>query len=141
MLCAGCPNELTGRQKRWCSPDCSKEAARTARLATVFNITPAEYDAILAEQGGVCGICGKPPKPGRRLATDHDHRTGYVRGLLCYLDNRVIVGARTPEKLVAAAAYVTDPPARAVIGDRVAPGRPKSKRKIRRRRRGGKNIS
>jgi hypothetical protein len=45
-------------------------------------ITAADYARLLAEQGGVCAICGK--KPGRRsLAIDHEHGNGRIRGLLC----------------------------------------------------------
>lgn len=40
------------------------------------------YDTILADQEGGCGICGQLPN-GNRLAIDHDHGTGEVRGLLC----------------------------------------------------------
>lgn len=127
--CANCGGALEGRQKRWCSPECSKENARKLRLESQFSITPEEYDDILREQGGGCGICGRPPKDGKRHAVDHDHKTGFVRGLLCFMCNKRVLGARTAEVLVKTAAYVTDPPARRVIGDRVAAGRPPKKRR------------
>jgi Recombination endonuclease VII len=42
----------------------------------------AEYDELLARQGGGCGICGRAP--GKiSLHVDHDHETGEIRGLLC----------------------------------------------------------
>lgn len=107
--------------------------ARQKRLDTIFNITPAEYDAILEEQGGGCGICGRAPSEGKRHAVDHDHKTGFVRGLLCFMCNKRVLGARSAEVLIKTAAYVTDPPARRVLGDRVAPGRPKKKRRTKRR--------
>jgi hypothetical protein len=134
--CAGCGSALSGRQRKWCSEQCSKDGARAVRLAQVFNITPDEYDQILAYQGGVCAICKKPPKPGKRLAVDHDHQTGYIRGLLCFFDNKRVLGARSAEVLIKTAAYVTDPPARKALGrDVVAPGRPKKKRQRRTRKR------
>ena len=49
----------------------------------------AEYDALLAAQGGGCAICGNAPKT-RRLHVDHDHKTGKVRGLLCHRCNRAL---------------------------------------------------
>jgi hypothetical protein len=52
-----------------------------------FGMTPDDYERILASQGGVCAICGKPPKPGKHLAIDHNHSTGNVRGLLCFRCN------------------------------------------------------
>lgn len=135
MNCA-CGNELVGRQRKWCSEQCSKDGARAARLAQVFNLTPEEYDQILEYQGGVCAICGRPPKPGKRLAVDHDHKSGHVRGLLDFLCNKRVLGARSAEVLVKTAAYVTDPPARKALGrDVVANGRPKKKRPTRKRKR------
>jgi len=41
-----------------------------------------DYEAMLLRQGGVCGICRRPPGK-RRLGVDHCHKTGHVRGLLC----------------------------------------------------------
>ena len=42
------------------------------------------------QQGGGCAICGRPPKPGKSLHVDHDHETGYVRGLLCFNCNAAL---------------------------------------------------
>lgn len=59
-----------------------------------FGITLAEYDKLYEEQSGVCAICREPEttlsRTGgtvRRLAVDHDHKTGRVRGLLCHRCN------------------------------------------------------
>jgi hypothetical protein len=35
---------------------------------------------MVAEQGGVCAICGRPDPEH----VDHDHETGAVRGILCF---------------------------------------------------------
>jgi Recombination endonuclease VII len=46
-----------------------------------YGISRADYAALLARQGGVCAICGKPPE--KTLCVDHCHLTGRIRGLLC----------------------------------------------------------
>jgi hypothetical protein len=68
---------------------------------------------LLAFQGGGCAICGAKPKPGgRRLPRDHDHRTGRLRGLICFRCNYRLLGrADDPELLRAAARYLERPPA------------------------------
>lgn len=69
-------------------------------------LAPGEYEALLAAQGGVCAICGNPPK-NRRLHIDHDHKTGRIRGLLCFTCNRYVLGKySTPVKLLRAARYL-----------------------------------
>jgi hypothetical protein len=119
----------------WCSPECSAVAARRKRLDEHFSITPEEYDEILAHQGGKCAICRRLPKPGKRLAVDHSHVTTYVRGLLCFVCNRRFMSSRGDGIIEAMYRYVTDPPARHVVGDRSAPGRPPKKRAKRKPRR------
>ena len=59
-----------------------------SHLRCVFGITSDEYYEILKRQDGVCAICKQPETRTfkgsvRRLAVDHDHSTGKIRGLLC----------------------------------------------------------
>lgn len=75
-------------------------------------MTPADYDAMLASQGGRCAICGRtdeivPTQRGsgqrRRFCVDHDHDTGRVRGILCNLCNTGIGALRHDPMLLRAA--------------------------------------
>lgn len=52
-------------------------------LQRKFGLSLADYNKMLADQGGVCKLCGGVTPGGMRLAVDHDHNTGKVRGLLC----------------------------------------------------------
>lgn len=56
---------------------------RANQMKIRFGITVEQYDALEAKQGGLCAICRRPCPSGRKLAVDHDHLTGRVRGLLC----------------------------------------------------------
>jgi hypothetical protein len=70
-----------------------------------YGISVAEYDALLAKQGGVCAICRKRSK--RRLCVDHCHLTGTVRGLLCDRCNLGLGYLKEDQaSLVAALAYL-----------------------------------
>lgn len=55
-------------------------------LKRKYGLTQKEYTEMLDKQKGVCAICGGVCT--RRLAVDHDHETGKVRGLLCNNCNR-----------------------------------------------------
>lgn len=83
-------------------------AFRAHNLRKKFQITVEQYEALLSEQGGVCAICRRPCKTGKRLAVDHDHATGTVRGLLCTPCNTAIgLVAESTERLYVMAAYLT----------------------------------
>jgi Recombination endonuclease VII len=77
-----------------------------------FGVDAYWYEQKLAEQRGVCGICGKPETAkyrGRvvRLSVDHDHKTQKPRGLLCAACNRAIgLMKDNPARLRAAAEYL-----------------------------------
>ena len=62
---------------------------------------------MLAAQGGVCCLCSRPPTSKRRLAVDHNHATGVVRGLLCHPCNRFLGHVNdSPAMLRAMAEYL-----------------------------------
>jgi hypothetical protein len=64
-------------------------------LMRKYGITLEEYNRMFEAQKGVCAICGKEEKTRRRkksnenerLAVDHCHDTGVIRGLLCFKCN------------------------------------------------------
>jgi hypothetical protein len=81
------------------------EKYRDQYLRNTFGMTLAEYEALLAKQGGVCAICGHPPK--HLLAVDHDHANGKVRGLLCTPCNTGIGHLKdSPIRMRRAAEYI-----------------------------------
>ena len=59
------------------------------QLMNYYGITLDEYNTILEAQNYKCKICGKTAeevasgKPIKRLAVDHCHETGEIRGILC----------------------------------------------------------
>lgn len=87
---------------------------RQKRLKQLFGLTVDQYDALHAAQAGGCAICSTalPGSNFPQLAVDHDHQTGYVRGLLCAQCNAGL-GAfgDDPARLAAAIAYLERPPA------------------------------
>jgi hypothetical protein len=72
-----------------------------------YEITLDDYERMLEEQNGVCKICGNPPLE-HELAVDHDHETGYVRGLLCVPCNVGLVHVERPGWLKKAQAYLNE---------------------------------
>lgn len=76
----------TERNRRWLKANPHK--VREYELRSRYGISSEEYDRLLQEQGGACAICAGSCPTGRRLAVDHDHETGRVRGLLCATCNQ-----------------------------------------------------
>jgi Recombination endonuclease VII len=78
---------------KWYSPE--------KRLAQVYGLSPRDYDAMLAGQGGVCAIC--KTRLDKPLFVDHSHATGKVRGLLCRPCNFSLGFMRDDPRLTSAA--------------------------------------
>jgi len=81
---------LTAAEKMRAYRQTPKGAAviRNANLKSTHGITVLEYDAMVEAQGGVCAACNLPETHRNqhgpvRLAVDHNHETGAIRGLLC----------------------------------------------------------
>lgn len=67
------------------------------KLKSRYGITPEQYNEMLIIQNNCCAICGNEEtainvgtNKIQKLAVDHCHRTGKVRGLLCQDCNRGI---------------------------------------------------
>ena len=64
-----------------------------SKRKSLYGLTEEDYAARLEAQGGVCALCGKPPRggvKGKHLHVDHDHVTHKVRGLLCRPCNQAL---------------------------------------------------
>lgn len=73
--------------------DLQTQAHFNASLKKMYGITLEWYNKQHDVQGGLCAICSQPEKMkinGQvvRLAVDHCHDTGRIRGLLCSDCNR-----------------------------------------------------
>lgn len=98
----------------------AQKAARHEKyVEKTYGLSEGQYAALYASQGGRCAICAIATGATKRLAVDHDHVSGYVRGLLCGPCNQQI-GIWTPHILSNAIAYLAHPPAFHAIG-RVKP--------------------
>lgn len=87
------------------------ERTQEVNLRKTHGISVAEYTAILETQNGLCAICGKQEtsyvrrhKIIRRLAVDHCHDTGKIRGLLCTTCNQGIGSFNDDPRLLRKAA-------------------------------------
>jgi hypothetical protein len=116
----------------YCRP-CAAEYQRVRKLANIFGLTVDEDKTLLAYQDGRCAICDRPPGK-MRLATDHDHASGLIRGKLCWICNRLLGFVHdNPERLRAAADYLEDPPAVRALGREVYGRKGKTTAKAKRR--------
>lgn len=69
-------NPTNWREKHW------KQQGIINSDGTPFKYT--DFDRLYQIQQGRCAICKKHSSEfDRTLAADHDHKTGFIRGLLC----------------------------------------------------------
>jgi hypothetical protein len=91
--------------------------AHSARIFKTYGITGEQYDQLYELQGGKCAICVTSTGASKRLAVDHNHDTGEVRGLVCGRCNHNLLGAAhdTTDILKRALEYLLNPPARKLL--------------------------
>jgi hypothetical protein len=100
--CMSCVKEYQSTRTRKRDP--AKIRANT--LMREYGMTPADYNEMLADQGGTCKIstCDRPA-----TVVDHNHDTGEVRGLLCNQHNTALgLAGDSPVHLRAMAQYLED---------------------------------
>lgn len=94
-----------------------RAATHDKRVQRVYGLEPGEYERLYALQGGHCAIlnCRATGTGRKKLAVDHDHITGRVRGLLCSTHNQEIGANRDdPAVFRSIAEYLERPPAQRV---------------------------
>lgn len=124
--CKDCPAD--GRRKApYPGPRCAthhrarkkalREAAHSRRIEATYGITSEQYEALYEAQGGKCWICQRATGRTRKLSVDHDHSTGYVRGLLCRPCNNILGHLRDDQlSALRVFKYLESPPAFDIIG-------------------------
>ncbi|KKN64882.1 hypothetical protein LCGC14_0487160 [marine sediment metagenome] len=75
-------DKINHRQRIYRNLGHSQESRRRWKLRYKYGITLERHKQIYTDQGNCCAIC-KRPLPYNKIHTDHDHRTGEIRGLLC----------------------------------------------------------
>lgn len=98
----------------------SRDAARNNRAVKVYGLEDGDYAKLYAASGGRCYICNG--RGSGKLAIDHNHTTGEVRGLLCTRCNYHLLGrigkddpVLLREIMEKAIAYLEDPPSRGIL--------------------------
>lgn len=114
-FCAGCQSfrDLVdfGKGATMCRA-CKSAKTHATMIEKTYGLTAGEYSALFDAQGGRCAICRARPK-SKRLAVDHDHKTGAVRGLLCSRCNHDLMGSAWDSLALVVALwhYLNTPPA------------------------------
>ena len=79
--CKPCAKEITNR---WRRENYNPDKKRAADFRHKYGIDLNDYDQMFAAQNGCCQVClVHQDALSRRLAVDHCHASGKVRGLLC----------------------------------------------------------
>jgi hypothetical protein len=127
--CKDCAVEgvRTGRPAPYPGPRCATHHRRFVKRRSAANheravqanygLNEGDYERLYMLQGARCAGCQRSTGFIRRLAVDHNHATGEVRGLLCKPCNRIIGWFRDdPATFLRLADYLTNPPSRRLLG-------------------------
>jgi len=72
------------RKYKWHQTESGKLSSANTKLKRRFGITLDQFNEMYKKQEGKCLICNATESMlGHRLAVDHCHTTGKIRGLLC----------------------------------------------------------
>ncbi len=63
---------------------------KKANIKRKYGLTLDQMQQMYVSQGGLCAICKDKFKDKKDMNIDHNHTTGQVRQILCYLCNSLI---------------------------------------------------
>lgn len=95
------------RKRRYRATERGKRSLRNRYLKKTYGLTLVEWEALFASQGSCCAACGgRDPQHARGWCTDHDHKTGRNRAILCHPCNLSVQDQFTPTRLRLLAEYL-----------------------------------
>lgn len=84
-----------------------KDKQKNSSLLKTYGISKTQWDEMHKSQSFVCALCQTNEPKGRGWQTDHNHKTGVVRAILCHSCNSMIGHAKeSPEILLSAFRYL-----------------------------------
>jgi hypothetical protein len=87
--CKACHRERA--RGYWAKKPLDPEVQREKNLRNNFGIGVKDYESMLVGQSHSCAICRRHESEfSKRLAVDHCHKTGKIRGLLCMFCNTAL---------------------------------------------------
>ena len=122
------PRNRSGREGRggYCKPCHNAKGKATYQrlyggtreyhLRRRYGLTSADVDAMIEAQGGTCAVC-----PGKPEHVDHDHKTGKVRGILCFNCNQALGNARDDPKTLRGLARYLEMHRRPAVSEHLQP--------------------
>lgn len=98
-------------RRRRQEPEFKRRAAvsrRKARLKKSYGLTIAQYNQMRESQNFRCALCDRHEEDAAhgKLAIDHNHETGKVRGLLCSGCNSALGFLEKPDWMQRATKYL-----------------------------------
>ena len=109
-----------------------KDKARNTKLKKEYGVTGAQYDELVARQGGKCPVCKEPLDPNSRShSVDHAHggaHAGRIRGVVHRDCNRFVLWTHDDSTMLRNAAELIDNP----LTDWYVPGVPTNQRRAER---------
>lgn len=106
----------SSKTKIWRQSEKGKQSTRKNHLWVMYRLTLDQYDKLFEFQNGRCAGCNRQPGL-RRLAVDHCHSTGEIRGLLCWsCNNGLAFYDDDADRLQKLAGYLRTPPATQALG-------------------------
>lgn len=92
-------NKLRLRRLRASNPEYDK----SYKLKWNYGITLDEWNVLFKKQDKSCAICKSKTSGARGFSTDHCHKTGKVRGILCHSCNTSLGGFKDDINILEAA--------------------------------------
>lgn len=94
------------KNRRWARNNPDKVRDKALRLK--YGITLIEWNAMFERQGRCCARCQRTEPTAKGWATDHDHSTGAVRGILCHPCNHLLglLGDDAPGVIAVSASFL-----------------------------------